>query len=322
MFQANPRIAVIGAGISGLACASRLREAGAAVAVFDKSGDIGGRLAARRRGGGVWHHGAPAVQAREPTFQRFLKDQADAGRAVVADSYGGGLFARGLPDMRELTRGLLTGLDFNPGFELSRLAVTERGWLLIERTGQQAGPFDVVLTAVPAPQLGAILEQSRLPVPEALGEVRMAPCWSFLVGFDTPPPEWSPAHQAFPSLVTMKPRDRSELPYCFVLQAAADWSRGHLEASRDEAILLLKRDLGGSDAGRDWLDRAAQIRAHRWRYAVTERALGRTHLFDPITGLGHTGDWCTGSTAEAGYLNGRALGAAVVRSASEYRQHA
>jgi predicted NAD/FAD-dependent oxidoreductase len=55
----RPRIAIIGAGISGLACGQALLRAGASVLVFEKSRSLGGRLATRRWEDHVVDHGAP-----------------------------------------------------------------------------------------------------------------------------------------------------------------------------------------------------------------------------------------------------------------------
>ncbi len=56
------RIAVIGAGLSGLACATALQEAGHRVAIFEKSVGVGGRMSTRRvdtvLGGTTFDHGA------------------------------------------------------------------------------------------------------------------------------------------------------------------------------------------------------------------------------------------------------------------------
>ena len=42
------RVAVVGAGISGLICARTLLDHGLAVTVFEKSRGVGGRMATRR----------------------------------------------------------------------------------------------------------------------------------------------------------------------------------------------------------------------------------------------------------------------------------
>jgi predicted NAD/FAD-dependent oxidoreductase len=44
------RIAVIGAGIAGLACAREIARADVAVTVFERARGLGGRLATRRDG--------------------------------------------------------------------------------------------------------------------------------------------------------------------------------------------------------------------------------------------------------------------------------
>lgn len=48
----TPRIAVIGAGVSGALCAQALAQAGAQVELFDKARGPGGRMATRRHGEG------------------------------------------------------------------------------------------------------------------------------------------------------------------------------------------------------------------------------------------------------------------------------
>lgn len=52
------KIAVIGAGIAGLACAYVLKEAGCEVHVFEKESNTGGRMRSRTKDGFVWDIGA------------------------------------------------------------------------------------------------------------------------------------------------------------------------------------------------------------------------------------------------------------------------
>lgn len=56
------RVAVFGAGLSGLAAAGRLAAAGHEVCVLEKSRGLGGRMATRRTEGTVLDHGCPALR--------------------------------------------------------------------------------------------------------------------------------------------------------------------------------------------------------------------------------------------------------------------
>ena len=51
------RVAIIGAGMSGLACARQLTKAGVSVVVFDKGRGIGGRVVTRQAGDLQFDHG-------------------------------------------------------------------------------------------------------------------------------------------------------------------------------------------------------------------------------------------------------------------------
>ncbi len=61
-------LAIIGAGISGLAAAQVVRASGKSVAVFDKGRAPGGRIATRRIGAAVFDHGAQFFTVRDDAF--------------------------------------------------------------------------------------------------------------------------------------------------------------------------------------------------------------------------------------------------------------
>jgi predicted NAD/FAD-dependent oxidoreductase len=51
---------------------------------------------------------------------------------------------------------------------------------------------------------------------------------------------------------------------------------------------------------------------HRWRYAQTTLALGKSHLWDANLGIGVCGDWCIGHRVEDGFVSGLELALAVI----------
>ena len=70
----SPRhIAVVGAGIAGIACARTLMQAGHQVTVFEKSRGAGGRMATRRTEFGSFDHGTQYFTVRDPRFVKVLE---------------------------------------------------------------------------------------------------------------------------------------------------------------------------------------------------------------------------------------------------------
>jgi predicted NAD/FAD-dependent oxidoreductase len=63
------RVAVVGAGISGLLCARRLQDAGLDVHVLERSNVAGGRMASEHFGGAVFDTGAQFCTVRTAEFQ-------------------------------------------------------------------------------------------------------------------------------------------------------------------------------------------------------------------------------------------------------------
>ena len=73
LYTPRPRVAVIGAGISGLMCARTLLDHGIDVTVFEKGRGVGGRMATRRTDDGLqFDHGAQYFTVRDERFERYV----------------------------------------------------------------------------------------------------------------------------------------------------------------------------------------------------------------------------------------------------------
>ena len=89
--RSTPRIAVVGAGVAGAACAAGLQRAGFDVTVFDKSRGLGGRMATRRAqwadADGVaraadFDHGCPHFSVTRPRFRAVVERAAALGHVA------------------------------------------------------------------------------------------------------------------------------------------------------------------------------------------------------------------------------------------------
>ncbi|MEZ5507972.1 MAG: NAD(P)-binding protein [Gammaproteobacteria bacterium] len=72
------KIAIIGAGLSGLSLA-RMLQVHAEVTLFEKSRGLSGRMATRRAESYCFDHGAQYFTARTPAFQHFIQPLIEAG---------------------------------------------------------------------------------------------------------------------------------------------------------------------------------------------------------------------------------------------------
>ncbi len=300
------RVAIIGAGMAGLAAARRLRAAGVDCAVFDKSRGLGGRMATRRDGDLRFDHGAQYFTARGKRFKALVEEWRAAGAAA---EWFEGAFV-GVPGMSGPARAMAEDVEVAGGVQASGLRRDADGWRVFDAEGARDGAFAAVLLAVPAPQAVPLAASAGVAFP-ALEAVRYAPCWALMLTFEGPSglPE---DHRRFESgAISWIARNgskpgRDPAPETLVVHAAPDWSRAHLEMSKEDAAAALVAELPGVGVK----TAPARAAAHRWRYAMVERAAEAAYLWDASAGIGACGDWCLGPRVEAAFDSGDGLGAA------------
>jgi renalase len=318
------RVAVIGAGIAGLACAQELARADAKVTVFERSRGLGGRLATRRNGAFAFDHGAQFITARSRPFLRFTEVATRAGSlatwrprvrendrvfdAPIDD------WLVGTPGMSALVRPLGRSVEVQTGVSVHELLQGQRGWELQTDSGRQTHVFGAVVVAAPAPQAMSLLGSHGRAF-RHLADVRMAPCWAGLFAFEKPIDiggdvcRWTRGPLTWAACDSTKP-GRQAGAQTWVVHATAQWSREHLEADARDAARLLLYEF--AQAAGQTLPQPAFVDAHRWRHAYVEQALGLPCLIDEEIAAGACGDWCIAPRVEAAYESGRSLAHSVL----------
>jgi renalase len=340
-------IAVIGAGLAGVTAARTLMQAGHLVTLFDKSRGFGGRMSTRQTEFGSFDHGAQYFTVRDDRFRKLMQwalatapqiARPWAANAVrVLDAAGRKAAAAlpaaephwvGQPGMNALATHCAQAL-VNAGrvmlsTRIHRLTAGEQGWVLnaVDANDLDAvyGPFDKVIMAIPSVQAAELLRNSDHGAwAKELDKVIVAPCWTLMLAFPSAlpisprkpnialGPQWSAARSthhrvAWLARESSKP-GRAEVDR-WTVQASADWSREHLEddAPRVKAKLLKAfAEITGIRAEPDYAE------VHRWRYAKTEKPLGKNFLWDAKSGLGICGDWCIGHRVEDAFISGLEL---------------
>ena len=329
LFDSMPRVAVIGAGVSGLACARTLADHGLSVTVFEKSRGSGGRTATRRAQALRFDHGAQYFTARDPVFRRFVRSWQMDGVVSVWEAQirilggGGGpqperrSTARfvGVPDMNAIAKHLGRQLDTRLGVQLAPpQRASEGGWQLTTVDGESQERFDWVLVSAPAPQAAELLQAVPDLAARAAGAA-MQPCWAVMAAWDEGLPldfDGAFVHDsplAWVARNSSKP-GRERHPDAWVLHASSEWTQAQLEVSGErvtEELLEAFSIAAGIDARLPTF-----VTAHRWRYALPARPLPSRCLFDADEQLGACGDWCGGPRIEGAFLSGLSLAGRVL----------
>ncbi len=316
------RIAIVGAGIAGIGCATALRGAGHAVTLFDKGRRAGGRVATRRVDGLQFNHGAQYATARGDGFRAVLAALQRDGAAAPWPEAGAGRWA-GVPGMSALPARLADacGATFALGRHVAHLRPEDGGWVLRHLPAAEARPgqvvetgeaerFDAVLLAVPHAQATPLLRAAGHDrFARALDAVTVAPCWTLMAAFETrveAPDVQRPtdAPLAWIAREGSRPGGDAGVPDRWVANASPAWSREWLERDAGAvaaALLASFRDMTGAGAA------PLHVAAHRWRFALTERPLGEPALWDGPRRIGVCGDWCLDGRVEAAWESGSAL---------------
>jgi renalase len=325
----DTKIAVIGAGISGLTAGKFLEDHGFDVQVFDKARGPGGRMSTRREDSLEFDHGAQFFTVHSESFAEAVeewtrKDVADRwnGKVVVLKDGGkeditAGIARRvGKPGMNGICRHIASSLQVRFDTRVIGASRSKGKWLLAGDNEQELGVYDVLIVSTPPAQAIPLLAGTPALAARAESAV-MSPCWAAMVAFDERlPVEWDAA-VIHGSLLLWAARNASKpgrpAGETWILHGTHAWSQEHIELSPERAADLLlsafRTVIANSSIGHHFL------KAHRWRYANADRPLDDGPLWDAESQVGVCGDWCMGNRIESAYLSGMQLARAIMDSA-------
>lgn len=309
------RIAVVGAGMAGLAAGTRLAVAGHDVRLFDKGRSAGGRMATRRvsteLGDAMFDHGAQYFTVRTPEFAACVDAWQQQGLVAFWPAAGDGAFV-GTPSMNAPLRAMAGALDTSWNTRVDAIESRNGGWVV---HGGSLAPssFDAVIIALPAEQATVLLAPVNRKFADFAAAAVSAPCWTVMAVFESPvgaagdilaqarePIGWSARNSAKPGRTG---------PEAWVVQASSAWSIAHIEddpATVSDAMLAAFADAVGGT-----LPNTVSVAAHRWRYARSASA-AVDDSWDADRRIGICGDWLYGPRVEWAWLSGYRLAGAII----------
>ena len=310
------RVVIVGAGLSGLVAANELQAAGVEVAVVDKGGSPGGRLATRRIGTATLDHGAQFFTVRTSAFQHRVDDWIDRGLVTVW-SHGFGsteVHPRFVAPagMNSLAKDLAVGLDVSCSTRAVAVRPSGSQWQVASEDGAVRVADRVVVTT-PLPQASALLADAGIDLDERLMGTDYDRTIALLATLDRPPRIDPPGGVQRPndevSFVADNVAKGVSATPALTLHASAAWSQNHWE--RDTAdVLAALVDLAGP-----WLGDATvgEAQVKKWRFATPRTSWPDQCWVSAGGGVVLAGDAFNGPRIEAAHNSGLAAAHALLR---------
>lgn len=304
------KIAIIGAGLSGVQCGKLLTERGHTVNLFEKSRGVGGRMSTRRLD---WSHldlGAQYFTARSSIMRQCIDQWLAAGwiskwsftpykvkEGGIAPSPDETPRYVAVPDMNHLCKNLAEGLSVTKSVCITDIERHADQWVLRAESGENFEGFDWVVASLPAEQSKNLLRKEAIAseIPDRVH----APCWALALGtegeadpniqgvFGDKTISWVSRQNSKPARAICQTIDDA-----WILHFSSDWSerRGKY---LDQNIIAL---------GQQWLESALNTSLkvthsyhHFWRFAnITPDSRNIGCLCDKTRQIGVIGDWTVG----------------------------
>lgn len=330
---------VVGAGISGLAAATELAEAGCRTIVLEKSRGIGGRMATRRLGAAVCDHGAQFFTVRTRAFGATVTE-AEAGGAVrpwcdgfsrvevpggalepAGDGHARWCGTRGMTDLpKRLAAALPAGLvEVRCGVRAAAVASAGDGVRVVLEAEKGEAPVTLVARGLvltsPVPQsldlftAGGALESLDGAAVEALRGVDYDPCFALMLVLDRPSLVPPPGGIQFASgpmswVADNLQKGISTVP-ALTIHTSGDFSREHFDADQAAVATAIEA------LARPWIGDAAVVERslQRWKFAQP-RVIVPAPFVSPSAAppIACCGDAFKGPRVEGAACSGQATG--------------
>lgn len=170
-------VAIIGCGPSGIHCARKLHSAGKKVAIFEKSRNVGGRLASRRFNGHIFNVGVNSFHSTAEELNEMVEHGIE-NESLIRD----GVEIKATSAITDWTKALVEGLDVRLQSKIEKIETGENENILQFENGESIAAKDVIVTA-PAPQTYDLLKASGITL-EKLKKVHYSSAIFYMLALD------------------------------------------------------------------------------------------------------------------------------------------
>lgn len=314
-------VAIIGAGMAGITCASKLGLEIPEVHVYERYASAGGRMTSVQFGQFQCDIGAQYFTAGTEDFANHLQGWEeewliDRWHGWLVELQNGQAMTRddeviryiGRPGNNSIVQHVAALCDVRYNTDIIELQRKGKQWLLKDAAGNQHGPYDAVVIAVPAPEAVNLLAASPRMARKA-STIEMQPSWIVMLGYQQPLNMGFDAANLIDSDITWMANNASkpgrEGEEVWLLQAGNEWSNDHLELAPEAVIDYMVQEF--NQATGNTIAQPDFAQAYLWRYSLVVNPLGEGCLYHDKLNLGACGDWCQFARVEGAFCSGVAM---------------
>ena len=312
------KIAIIGAGISGLTVARKLQDQGCHIDIFDKGRGVGGRMSSRRTNWGYLDHGCQYLTVKHPLWANFLQAYEEIvelwqGRFA---QWQDGIFtlvevenSRYVPQiaMKNLCQTIAQGLNVKLKTRIIDLAKNIT-WTLTDEEGNKYSDYNLVIVTAPPAQTEDLLHQHS-SIAQEIKDIKMLPCYSMMLTLENdielPFDGIELQHPVLGWIANNNSKPLRGEKKSLVIQSNFTWAKEHLESDLADVTQILKENT--KKILNISLEKCLYESLHLWRYAIPEQTNEKGYYFDEENAVAVCGDWCLKGKVESAFLSANLL---------------
>ena len=314
-------VAVIGAGITGIALANLLQKK-VNLTIFEKSRGVGGRMATRRAEPYKFNHGAQYFKIENKEFKNFLQPliqnkiikHLEANHIEILNkevikrtkTYNK-IYYTPVSKMNSVVKYLI-----NNNFFIKLLCKIDKTikendkWFIIDSDKASYGPYDWLFITIPPNQALEIL-YNNFKFLDIIKKIKMRSCYSLMLGFDKIK-EFDFDTALFLDedvrwLSIRKKIIENKKYYNLLINSSYNFAEKNVNGSKDKISDYLIKQV--SDIIKYELNNYEHKALHFWKYAMSEKNNNLGSLLDEDLKVIVCGDWCMNGKVEGGFLSAK-----------------
>ena len=321
-------IAVIGAGLAGITLASKLKRK-FDVKVFEKSGEVGGRMSTKKETPFTFDHGAQFFKIQTTDFKKFFSELFSQNiiqpwSFKLAYFKGHHLskikvikntkkFFVGVPNMNSIVKHLSKNCDVVLNTKIEKIIRENNKWSLYDQNKKSYDLYDWVIMSLPAQQSLDLITK-KIPFYPLVEKIKMRGCFSLMVGmnkclkldYDAAIIE----NEDIAWLAVNNSKPERENYHCLLINSSYEYAAKNVNTSKDKVLKHLL-NISSKLINFDLL-KSTMTKIHQWRYVEAERSPLENYFIDHKEKVAVCGDWLINSRVEGAFQSANELSKKII----------